>query len=69
MAKETKCMTDGAVYTTIMNPKMVSVSVKMPFLLILSEEEAEQLQDNLHNAIELVLAPHFLRNKMRGSGD
>jgi hypothetical protein len=69
MAVETDCMTDGANYTTVINSKMVSVSVKMPFNLILSEKEATQLQDNLHNAIELVLAPHFLRNKMRGSGE
>jgi len=59
MAKETKCMVDGAVFTTIINSKTVAVSVKIPFPLILSEGEAEQLQDNLHNAIELVLAPYW----------
>jgi ssDNA-binding Zn-finger/Zn-ribbon topoisomerase 1 len=55
-AQETKCQTPGAIYDTHINDKGVSVKVDLP--LDLSEDEAELLEANLHNAVELVLAPH-----------
>jgi hypothetical protein len=39
----------------------VSVEVELPMELDLTEEEAKLLESNIHNAMELVLAPYFLK--------
>jgi len=69
MAIATECQTDGAVYSIHISDERVEAAVRLPFPLNLSKEQAVLLEKNLHNAVELVLAPHFLRNKMRGSGE
>ena len=58
-AVKTKCQTEGAVYQTDISEKNVSINVKIPFNLDLDNDEAKLLEDNIHNALELVLAPYF----------
>lgn len=59
MAIETECQTPGAVFHTAVQPRHVSVSVDLPFAVDLPEDAAGQLKANLHNAVELVMAPYF----------
>ncbi len=61
MAVETKCLTNGAIYNTVVTSQKVSVSVELPFKLEIGEEEAELLDALIHNQLELVLRPYFLR--------
>lgn len=61
-AVKTKCQTEGAIYQTDISQKNVSVNIKIPFKLDLDKDEAKLLEDNIHNALELVLAPYF-KNK------
>jgi len=61
-AIKTKCQTEGAVYQTEISEKNVSVNVKIPFTLDLDKDEAKLLEDNIHNALELVLAPYFKKS-------
>tara|TARA_R100000030_G_scaffold6674_2_gene4546 strand:+ start:359 stop:553 length:195 start_codon:yes stop_codon:yes gene_type:complete len=63
MAAETKCLTNGAIYNTEITSQKVSVSVELPFKLEIGEEEAELLDALIHNQLELVLRPYFLRAK------
>ena len=58
-AVKTKCQTEGAVYQTDISEKNVSINVKIPFNLDLDKDEAKLLEDNIHNALELVLTPYF----------
>jgi len=59
MATETPCQTPGAVFHTFINDNQIWVNVQMNKLLSLSREQAEILDANIHNALELVLAPYF----------
>ena len=59
MAIETECQTPGAVFHTKIDPKKISCSVDLPKKLELTEEQAKILESNIHNAMELVLAPYF----------
>jgi len=61
-AVKTKCQTEGAIYQTDISEKNVSINVKIPFNLDLDKNEAKLLEDNLHNALELVLAPYFKKS-------
>ena len=63
MAAETKCLTNGAIYNTEISSQKVFVSVELPFKLEIGEEEAELLDALIHNQLELVLRPYFLRAK------
>lgn len=71
MARETPCQTPGVIYNVSIydltrqeSPKtVVDTSTILPFVLDLSEEEAELLEDNIHNALELVLRPYFPKSK------
>jgi len=58
-AVKTECQTDGAIYDTKISDNKVSITVEIPFDLNLDEKEAKLLEDNLHNALELVLKPYF----------
>lgn len=60
MAEPTACQTPGATFNTWVDPLTVMVSVDLPFALALSEEQAKILEANMHNAVELVLAPYFV---------
>ena len=61
MAQAAECQTPGAVFHTKIHGREVKVSVKLPFNLELSDEEAEVLDANMHNALELVLARYFVQ--------
>ncbi len=62
-AVKTKCQTAGAVYQTQITENNITVNIKIPFNLDLNKSEAKLLEDNIHNVLELVLAPHFLKKK------
>lgn len=59
MAIETPCQTPGAQFHISIEARRVTVSVDMPHRFSLTDEQAETLDANLHNAVELVLAPHW----------
>lgn len=59
MAIETKCQTDGAVYNIEISSSEINISVKVPFELELTEDEAKLLESNIHNVLELVLSKYF----------
>lgn len=59
MANTTPCQTPDAIYYTKVSPDRVSVSVDLPRDLELTADQAQTLENNMHNAMELVLAPYF----------
>jgi len=59
MAVETKCQTPGTYFNTHISGAMIKIEVITPVLLNQTKEEAELLEANIHNALELVLAPYF----------
>lgn len=62
MATETSCQTDGVVYHTHISNNQILVNVELHKLLNLTKEQAEVLDANIHNALELVLAPYFMED-------
>jgi hypothetical protein len=56
MAIETPCQTPGAQFHTVITADRVSVVIDLPAPLDLTEADARQLEADLHNATELVLA-------------
>lgn len=61
MAIETECQTNGAVFHTEISDRSISVKVDFGRTIYLTQEEAELLESNLHNAVELVLAPYYAK--------
>lgn len=61
MAQRTDCATPGAIFTIHIGTRRVSIDVALPMDAALTLTEAVQLERNLHNAVELALAPLFLR--------
>jgi hypothetical protein len=59
MAVETPCQTPGAQFHTAISNRRIAVSVDLPGPLRLSAAQAAVLDANLHNALELVLAPYW----------
>jgi hypothetical protein len=64
MAIATRCSTPGATYSTTISGDTVMMVVHLPRELDLTEKEAGHLEDTLHNALEMALAPVFIE----GSG-
>jgi hypothetical protein len=60
-AVKTECQTPEANYNIEINDSKVSVEVELPMELDLTEDEAKLLESNIHNAMELVLAPYFFK--------
>lgn len=60
-AVKTVCQTPDAKFKIDISDDKVSVSVDLPMSLDLSEKEAKLLEDNIHNAMELVLAKYFTK--------
>lgn len=58
-AVRTECQTPDAQFNIEINDSKVSVEVELPMNLDLTEDEAKLLESNIHNAMELVLAPYF----------
>lgn len=63
MAIETKCQTPDAQYETKITGSTVLVLISLPIELDLTEDQASLLEANLHNAVELVLAPLFIESQ------
>ena len=59
MANPTACQTPGAQFHTRISPAEVSCTVTLPRPLDLTEQQAAELDTNMHNAMELVLARYF----------
>lgn len=57
----TRCQTPGAVFHIAISERSVSAIVDLPCALDLTEEGAAILEANIHNAMELALAPYFGR--------
>jgi hypothetical protein len=68
MAIKTVCQTPGAVFHTSIKSKQVSCIIDLPKSLKLDKEQAELLDANIHNAMELVLAPYFKEPKRKRIG-
>jgi len=59
MAISTPCQTPGAIFSTAIKADKISIQVKNLPLESLDKKQAEQLDANIHNALELVLSPYF----------
>jgi hypothetical protein len=60
MALATPCQTPGATYRTRIEDSKITIQVDLGRrTLHLREESAALIEDNLHNAIELVLARFY----------
>lgn len=59
MAMETPCQTDGAMFSIHVMTTGISARVTFGKNIELTKEQAIILQANIHNALELVLAPYF----------
>lgn len=59
MAIETVCQTPGTQFSTSIHRDSIQINIVLSRYLELTEEQAEVLEINIHNALELVLAPHF----------
>jgi hypothetical protein len=57
--EERGCLTPDAIYKMSISPNEVSVSVKLPIDLNIDEEEAKALEDDMHDAMEAILAKYF----------
>jgi len=58
-ALKTECQTPDAQFNIEIKDEKVSVEVELPMKLNLTEDEAKLLESNIHNVMELVLAPYF----------
>jgi hypothetical protein len=59
MAAKTKCLTRGAIFHISIQENEVSATVDLPFKLDITEDEAEILENLIHNQLELVLRVYF----------
>lgn len=59
MAIESPCQTPGTVYETNVSAGEVSVTLTFEHPLSLTGDQIAVLKVNLHNALELVMAPFF----------
>lgn len=59
MARETKCLTPDANFSSYISDSTVGAFVHLPFKLDLDEKEAELLESLIHNQLELVLRSYF----------
>lgn len=62
-ALATKCRTPDAQYHTKISDDKIETSVDIPSKILseLNEEQVETLEKTLHNAIEMVLAPYYIK--------
>lgn len=65
MAIRTACQTPSAIFHTSVKSDKVSCVVDLPKPLKLDKEQAKLLDANIHNAMELVLAPYFKEPKRK----
>jgi hypothetical protein len=65
MAEKTRCLTPGVIYHTFIQPERIGISATLKTPVVLSEEDAKELETLLHNQVELVLAA-FVHAKTKG---
>ena len=53
------CLTPGSFYDFNINPREIGVNVRLPMSISISEEEAIQLEELIHDAMERILARYF----------
>jgi hypothetical protein len=58
-AQETKCQTPDVVYNISISDEKISITLDLPKSLQLDGEEAELLESNIHNSLEIVLSKYF----------
>lgn len=58
-ALETPCQTPGAMYDTHIGDHSVGIDVELPNGMGLDEQQAELVENQMHNVMELVLEPYF----------
>jgi len=58
-AIETECQTPDTKYKIKIKDKYVLVKIELPKELDLSDKEAELLEYNIHNSMELVFSKYF----------
>jgi len=58
-AVATTCQTPGAIFKIHIEAKKIRIEIKLPETTDLSKEEAKLLEQNIHNALELVLKELF----------
>jgi hypothetical protein len=67
MAVATRCQTPGARFHVQITPRRVAVSVDVPpSALPLNDDEAAQLDADLHNVVELALSRYWCRQGNSG---
>ena len=54
-----KCQTPGATYETKVTSTYIRVAVHLPFILDLIPADASQLEKEIRDAMNSVLAPYF----------
>jgi hypothetical protein len=57
--KNHKCLTPDAIYKTHVKNNSISIKVDLPMKLDLTEDQATDLEADLHYAIEKVLSKFF----------
>ena len=63
MANQTPCQTPGSQFHTHISSKRIETTIDLPDSLNLTEAQAELLDINIHNALELALAPYFVGSR------
>lgn len=58
-AIKTQCQTPEMIYNIKISDKAIDINLRLPDKLDLSDGDAKLLENNLHNALELVLARYF----------
>jgi len=57
--KNHKCLTPDAIYSTKIHDNKITVSIKLPKDIEIPEDDTDDLESDLHYAIEKVLAKLF----------
>jgi len=60
--EERECLTPGAIYDMDIRPDVVGVKVQLPMSIDITEEEAEELEEEMHDALEAILSKYFRDN-------
>ena len=60
--EERKCLTPDAMFDMDIRPDVIGVKVRLPMEIDISEEEAKELEDQMHDAMETILAKYFEDN-------
>jgi len=54
-----ECKTPGAIYHTTVNDRALKISVNYGIVIPWTEDQAIEIQEQAHNALEKILAPYF----------